>query len=119
MTNATQIEQDIATILAGTSDDGETFIATRYPFTYAYDFARSNSAQFGFPSGLSRGETVEYIRGYAARTGQVRADVIAALADAYLTLWRVKATPAQRDAAMDRARRECWSSLDLPKPVGA
>lgn len=117
MTNATQIETDIQTALDEHKQDRATFIPTRYPFTYGYDFLRAHASHFGFNEGpYSRGDAANLTREYAQRTGLGRPDIIIALADAYLTRWDIEATDEQKEAALAHQRQVAWKSMGLDAP---
>jgi len=64
-------------------------IPGRYPYTYAYDFLRSNASVFGIPEGLSRAEAARLLRDRLGAPDDGSPDpeveqVCKALADAYL-----------------------------------
>lgn len=69
----------------------EAFIATRFPFTYAYDFLRSNPEAFGIPLDItgSRGRIGGFIRDNTADDEQWLR-IVHAAAEAYLIHHQVR-----------------------------
>ena len=116
MTNTTEVQRTTAAILDRLRDSGEPFIPTRYPFTYAYDFARNHADDFDFPHYLSRAETSAWVTHYADITGQDRGDVVVALADGYIAQWNVKVTDEQKADALAHQRLVSWKSFGLSAP---
>lgn len=73
---------------------GETFIPTRYPYTYAYDYLRSHATDFGIDQDTagSRSATAGWLRqhlGYGSDDPR-HLPIVEALADAYMKLWRIE-----------------------------
>ena len=85
-------------------DSGEQFIPTRYPYTYAADFLRSNAYVVPLevrdahwaargelaPSLMSRAQASGLRRAWAESVGMADDELAAVLADAFLALNRIQ-----------------------------
>ena len=76
----------------------ETFLANRYPHTYAYDFLRANAELFGVPKDVagSRAQIAAYLEQVTGGHSD-RMQVIYAAAQAYLEHHRIDAPISYRD----------------------
>lgn len=111
------IISSVEQVLAELDEPQDGFVATRYPFTYAYDFARQHPKVIGLGSIGSRGEASAAITVYAQATGQNRGDVVIALANGYLSENRIRSTFEGREARLAAARAEHWKSMGLNGPA--
>lgn len=109
-----RIEADIAAH-GHQPPQGMPFIASRYPGTYAFDFARQHPAVLGLTDDDervgSRTLMSSAVQDYAEETGQDPEAVKVALAEAYLTEWGMSrpqevGTLAQRLSAAQREHED-------------
>lgn len=90
---------------------------SKFPFTYAYDFARQNAAGLGLPENMTRNQVNDALRNRVNVTGEDLADVIYELAQAYMVQNYVTLTDAEQVSAWENARRLRWQALGLNKPA--